>query len=272
MEKSHSGASPSDISGSFVLPLRKTSLYIINLPNATARRESLSSRLQYHGLEDQVTWIEAVGRGDPLIEFYRGSYSYPPHPLNEGEIGCFASHVKALETFLESGEEQGIILEDDCVFHNNFRTLYDKRMAGIPSGTSLVMLSHYVTDWKNIEKVREDLGRIGPSVLCTLGYWITKEYAAEAVKRYKKPFHEIELPEEGPRLTSEHITRFSNGLFLHPPLLVDESLESAIRPSHEMGWHKKYYEQYSFESFSAADRAVRNIPLLQHWGLESQTG
>lgn len=270
MESSSEPSKTPSLSKVCVIPLRKTPIFIINLRSAVARRESLSARLQYHGLEDQVTWVEAVGKDDDLISWYQGSYVYEKHPVNASEIGCFASHLKALKTYLkESKESQAIILEDDCVFHNEFRSLYASRMAEVPAGTSLVMLSHYVTKWEGLQRLQEGsfLFHINPNVLCTMGYWITREYATEVLRRYDKPFHDIELPPDGPRLTSEHITRFSDGLFLHPPLMVDEALESAIRPSHEMEWHKTYYQHYSFESYSAADRAANNTTLLKHWGL-----
>jgi glycosyl transferase family 25 len=35
---------------------------------------------------------------------------------NPNEVGCYFSHLRALETFLKDGMDFGLILEDDCVF------------------------------------------------------------------------------------------------------------------------------------------------------------
>ena len=54
----------------------------------------------------RVTRIEAVAK--------------PGH----GALGCGLSHVKALETFMESGEDECIILEDDFTFKDEHITFF----------------------------------------------------------------------------------------------------------------------------------------------------
>ena len=52
----------------------------------------------------------------------QGTYNYDPRiatirhdrPMSSGEIGCFLSHVKALELFLDGTEKYAIILKDDA--------------------------------------------------------------------------------------------------------------------------------------------------------------
>ena len=40
--------------------------------------------------------------------------------IEHGDIGCYISHVKALQAFLASDDEFGLILEDDVAFHRDF--------------------------------------------------------------------------------------------------------------------------------------------------------
>ncbi|WP_366525747.1 glycosyltransferase family 25 protein, partial [Planktotalea sp.] len=35
--------------------------------------------------------------------------------VNGGEIGCYFSHIRALENFLETGAPYGFVLEDDML-------------------------------------------------------------------------------------------------------------------------------------------------------------
>ncbi|PRY79638.1 glycosyl transferase family 25 [Yoonia maritima] len=42
-----------------------------------------------------------------------------------GEIGCYHSHLKVWEQLIETGARVGLILEDDVVFHPNFRSAVD---------------------------------------------------------------------------------------------------------------------------------------------------
>lgn len=70
---------------------------------------------------DCVNWrkLSAV---DGRYAMSQGTYNYDPRiatirhdrPMSSGEIGCFLSHVKALELFLDGTEKHAIILEDDA--------------------------------------------------------------------------------------------------------------------------------------------------------------
>lgn len=49
--------------------------------------------------------------------------------LVPGEIGCYLSHVKVKEEFLESGADFAVILEDDAVLADDFKYITEKAMA-----------------------------------------------------------------------------------------------------------------------------------------------
>ena len=46
-----------------------------------------------------------------------------------GEIGCYLSHIKVLQTFLASNHEFAIIIEDDAVLHEHYKQMTEKAMA-----------------------------------------------------------------------------------------------------------------------------------------------
>jgi hypothetical protein len=83
------------------------------------------------------------------------------------------------------------------------------------------------------------------------------------LKRYDRPLplYDASLG----RITAEHITRFSSGCFIYPPLVIDEAQDSLIRSSHEMGWHQDYNRNFCPSEYAAADIAAGNRPLILSW-------
>ena len=87
-------------------------IYYINAASAVRRRAHLEARLAELSLAFQR--IEAVtpdGIDSRLKAKHcdRRQFRW----LTESELACSLSHIKALKTFLDSGEDVGLILEDD---------------------------------------------------------------------------------------------------------------------------------------------------------------
>ena len=95
--------------------------YVINLDRSKKRWQRINKHLQSMGIK--VLRISAVCGADILDEEI--AYYYPPllnkkqffMQLKHAEIGCFLSHMKALETFVNQSEKSYVIvLEDDVEF------------------------------------------------------------------------------------------------------------------------------------------------------------
>ena len=93
-------------------------VFVINLASATARWDAVAGRLAAAGMTG--TRIEAVnGRALrlPIPEF-----DETRHRLCTGrrpilpEIGCYLSHLAAMDAFLATADTHGLILEDDARF------------------------------------------------------------------------------------------------------------------------------------------------------------
>ena len=82
-------------------------VYVINLQSRPDRLESISAALKSRGMA--FDRIEACTPGPEKSEF-----------LALGVLATFNSHVKALKTFLDSGKEFALILEDDAEFIERF--------------------------------------------------------------------------------------------------------------------------------------------------------
>jgi glycosyl transferase family 25 len=89
--------------------------YVINLDRATERWESI---IRSPGLKDlniiRVPAIDGKTLQPPYPNFSPWGYFFcQGHRVNPNHVACYNSHLKAIQTFLESGEECGLICEDD---------------------------------------------------------------------------------------------------------------------------------------------------------------
>ncbi|MEM6691261.1 MAG: glycosyltransferase family 25 protein [Planctomycetota bacterium] len=131
------------------------SAYVINLDHATERWEGLQDEASAAGL--RLTRVMAVYGDelpDPLPDFDARSYRlrHGKHP-NPREVGCYLSHVRALEMFLKSGEKWGLVLEDDVRLPVGLSNLLERaveeggentfdmlRLSGLHSGTPSTLI------------------------------------------------------------------------------------------------------------------------------------
>lgn len=99
-------------------------VYVINLDRDTERLASATRELAAAGLAftriPAVLGAELLGRpGLVDTEAYRGR-NRADSPKG-GELGCYLSHLRALEAFLAGGASHAVILEDDVRILPGFR-------------------------------------------------------------------------------------------------------------------------------------------------------
>ncbi len=125
--------------------------FLINLDYSTERLEVVGNRLDELNIAwDRVAGID--GRQMQPKDFVgidtKGFLLAHGRHIEPGDIGCYLSHIKALQAFLASGEEYGLILEDDIGFEDSFprliQTLLDNaehwdvlKLSGRHSGTPI---------------------------------------------------------------------------------------------------------------------------------------
>ena len=89
--------------------------YIINMDSAVERWAHVESSFSLTGIPFQrISGVNGRTLEFPILEFderlYRKRHGKLP---NAGQIGCYMSHLRALDVFLESKQDFGIICEDD---------------------------------------------------------------------------------------------------------------------------------------------------------------
>jgi GR25 family glycosyltransferase involved in LPS biosynthesis len=114
---------------------------VISLLSRNERRNTVSNTLTDHGII--FSFVDAINGN--LIEystveqklFTQTAFKY----LSSGSIGCILSHSAALKKFIESNKEYCIILEDDIIIHERFRTDLESATSLIPSNFDLFYLA-----------------------------------------------------------------------------------------------------------------------------------
>lgn len=98
-------------------------IWLINLPRAVERRESMVSQLNALGLDYTLfEGVDGVARETEML----ASMNAPAFARNMGRnillggIGCYHSHLGVWREFLETEAGVALVLEDDVVFHDDF--------------------------------------------------------------------------------------------------------------------------------------------------------
>ena len=104
--------------------------YIINLDRAADRWDGIADKFSAHGLD--VVRIPAIDGKDiqfPHPDFAAWRYFlYFGRKVTPSKIACYFSHIKAIRTFLESGDDHAMICEDDVYPRPELRNVVDAAM------------------------------------------------------------------------------------------------------------------------------------------------
>lgn len=118
--------------------------FLINLDRSTHRLERMAARFQAINLD--FTLIHAIdGHLLPQNEVELFVNTRNTRRWNYGEIGCFLSHLKTWQGFLDSGEEFAAVFEDDVFLSEELTGLLTSS-DWIPDDADIVRLE--TTFWK----------------------------------------------------------------------------------------------------------------------------
>ena len=140
-------------------PMSDCAVFVINLDGSTGRMDALAPLLDAADLD--WTRLSAVdGRNGPVPgwERYNEARTIIRHdrPMRGGEMGCFLSHLKALDAFVATGKPFAIVLEDDVIIPPNFKASAQKVIA---------TLEDYAGDtWETVHLMMDTRGYFRPAV------------------------------------------------------------------------------------------------------------
>lgn len=95
---------------------------VINLDSSIDRWLNIKSQFDAMGLSvERISGVlgKALSPEEVAAVLKPTEFGYV-YPLQPSEIGCFLSHRKAWQAFLDSGEKWGMVMEDDARFAKEF--------------------------------------------------------------------------------------------------------------------------------------------------------
>lgn len=200
-------------------------IYVICNPSLEIRKDNMHRRLSNIGLINNTIFITSVCEGDSLYEHYDNN-------------GCLVGHIKALRSFIKSHKEKALILEDDILFHDEFKVMMNDILDKY--------LDKEIIQLYTMSFIEED-SSCEEGVYGTQGYIIQRSYAIEWLTNFDKP------PRYWPDTifkSSEAITMYSQGIVIKDPPIIEDNLSYSnghstdhriyynMIPSYENGLHK----------------------------------
>lgn len=174
--------------------------FVINLDSSVGRMKQISTQLNQLNITfERVPAID--GRKLSETQIKKLSFSVEDREirvrftrdLTAGEIGCFLSHKLCWRKLIDSAEEWALIMEDDIRI-SSLASSYMQTDEWIPDSVKICQLSCLKQDQHGkigteIKKVDDNFRLVNPIYPTPLGcqaYFISREFAAEAIRLSKK--------------------------------------------------------------------------------------
>lgn len=184
---------------------------------------------------DEFNILGVDGRKLNPIEYYNLAVKKSFPPLSPSELGCTLSHIKALNSFLESNQKYALVLEDDVISKKNI-SFSEVDLGSLNSnfifllgGIRLTLCknvrgTNFTLNNSNVLKVNQNFRRF---LYYTMGYIVDRK-AAERILSYhidgcKKADDWAGLAEEYPE-----IQFYITDLLEHPDIDQITNVNSSI--------------------------------------------
>jgi len=103
--------------------------YLINLDRSPERLEAMHAHLSVLDIAyERVPGVDGAALDEAQFRQYTRENRYYK-PLRRGEVGCYLSHNKALQCFLDSNTPYALILEDDARLDSDACTVITAALA-----------------------------------------------------------------------------------------------------------------------------------------------
>jgi len=134
----------------------KLGVYLINLDSSTDRLAQASAELKKHNIEfERISAVDGRKLDVKECSQYdsKRSNAYTGRDLLGSEIGCYLSHKKALETFVNSDADLGLILEDDLHLNEKFTTMLLEIVKVLNSNTNDWAVVNIAANKRKLSKI-----------------------------------------------------------------------------------------------------------------------
>ncbi len=158
--------------------------YVINLDSATKRWTRVSTLMQATGLMfERVSAVVGKQLQLPIAEFSDRKYRrYHGKRPNLGQIGCYLSHLKVLNAFLETDESFAMVCEDDITPVAQLADIVQSAMAFQNQWDILRLSGFHDSHPMKVHKLSGDYSlAVNATRLCGTGCYVVSRQAAEVL-------------------------------------------------------------------------------------------
>jgi GR25 family glycosyltransferase involved in LPS biosynthesis len=160
-------------------------IFWINSKNRSDRFRNMKERLKAQDIQAErfcAIYGGEISWNEPKYKDFSMSHPYG-ETLNLGEIGCFMSHRAIYEMIKKEGWKKTLILEDDAVFCEGFKEIFDTLYNNLPEYDML-----YLGQWNydkgviggDAKALKEKIAQAGKIGLYKAERcWLTHAYAVD---------------------------------------------------------------------------------------------
>ena len=213
-------------------------IYYINLDRSNDRNDKMINILsQINVPYERINAID--GNNLPDIKNINININLNSNSLSKYQLGCLLSHIKSINEFYLSDNNNCLILEDDISFVNlNFVNTDIKTIIHNSPSFDILMLSKTYTQKISSMYIQYNYGIWG-----TMGYIITRNGAKKILNcvNVNRDYKEFDFKVE-PEVADSFLYKYCNTLVYKYSIIIDNSTESTIGSSIYCSHNSNYYQ------------------------------
>lgn len=228
--------------------------FVINLDHATDRWATIEPQVRQVGLDIQrVSAVLGKELAEPYPDYCEQAYQrLHGRQTNNREIGCYLSHLKAMEMFLDTGDAYGIILEDDVELHPELALLVELAIEADPTWGLLRLSGLHGGTPVTVRKINDDFHlAVNLTQQAGSGAYVVNRDAAEKLCSGLRP---MEVPYDH-AFDREWRYGFKAVTMLPLPVTQNELYDSSIILTKKFG-PKRYLTVFPYRAANESRRIL----------------
>ena len=208
-------------------------IYWLNLDADVERREYMEDQFDYWQVKNHTRISGYDGREDDVSDQLKGRI---PDMVNQGELGCCMSHLKAIKEFYENSEDEYcIIAEDDISFElvHYWPFTWTEFFSYVPYDYDCIQMTTICTGDIHIKLHHKFVNDFSAAF-----YLITRHHAAKILKNHMRGDKWKLDNGVKPRAVSEDTILETGKTYTIPILLYNMDFHSSIHQEHIGIFHK----------------------------------
>ena len=224
-------------------------IYVLNLNHRHDRMQKMVSRLKKNNITNYIRFSAINGSEEPY--YSQWSYIKKMRPFGfletPGSYGVLLSAYFIIIHATQNNYQSILILEDDVIFHCNFKNLFSSKISNIPLNWKLLYLGSSMHQWRIEQRCRHYPNYLVPqgSIPGAFALGIKKECFPILVKSIMK----LNSPWDMAPLKTINQTFPGQCYVLYPNLVIADTQDSDIREpksldikKRDCGWKLEDYD------------------------------